>query len=571
MPSDSSDNPARVKFLFILFMKAQPCYAGILEALMRAAHRQALPHRVPRPQSRARLGIQTRLFLWQVSLFSSLMLILVGIQVYTLYQSVRKEYGQRALLISRTVAQIPSLIEAFDHPDPSRVINPLANRIRAQVGADYIVVGDHRGIRLAHPLPDRLGKPMVGGDNHEPLAGREIISLATGSMGTAIRGKVPIFDAAGRVRGVVSTGYLLPTLQSLARRVILGLLPWYGLGLGFALLSSIWLSRRIKREMLNLEPEQIAALVLQHQSVLEALQEGVLVVNAKGQVELANPRALQMLGLPPETQGRYALQEAWPELYHSGLLKDSPVANAPLRLGSLPVLVGVIRMSNGQWVVTFRDRAEIMQMAEELTQTKRYADLLRAQNHEFMNRLHTIAGLIQLEQSGEALALIRGEVAQTRVVRSLISSIEVPRLAALLIGKYERAKELGIRFELETGSSLQAGWERVSESLELIVGNLVENAFEAVQALPVGTSRQVSVMIGEDPEGLKLEVRDNGPGVPETLGSRVFERGVSSKGRGRGLGLYLVKQQAEGLGGQVRYFRRGGLTVFQVSLPPIGD
>ncbi|WP_299432833.1 sensor histidine kinase [uncultured Meiothermus sp.] len=542
-----------------------------LEDSVSIASRRPIVDFVPRPRPGRRLGIQQRLFLLQVSLFAFLMVILAGIQVYVLQQSVRQEYGERALLISRTVAQIPSVVAAFGDPDPSKVINPLVNSIRRQVGADFIVVGNRQEIRLAHPLPDRLGRTMVGGDNVEPLAGREIINVAIGSMGASIRGKVPVFDPSGNVIGVVSTGYLLPTTQSSAAQVSLALLPWFGLGLVFALISSVWLSRRIKREMWNLEPEQIAALVLQHRSVLSALQEGVLVVDRDGKVQLANPRAAQMLGIPHDLAIPLAVREVWPDLYQSGLLSTEYVENELLRIRTLPVLVGVFRMSNGQHVVTFRDRAEIMQVAEELTQTKRYADLLRAQTHEFMNRLHTIAGLIQLGKPTDALGVIRSEVSQSGAVRNLISSIEVPRLAALIIGKYERARELGIRLELESGSSLQSGWEKVSEALELIVGNLVENAFEAVLEQPRGSTSQVVVMIGEDPEGLQIEVRDNGRGVPIPLRNRMFERGVSSKGEGRGLGLSLAKQQTEGLGGTLQHFNRGGLTVFQVSLPSLAS
>ena len=533
---------------------------------MNPANRKPLVDFVPKLVRRRRLGIQVRLFLLQVLLFSLLMLILAGIQIYVFQQAVRKDYGERALIISRTVAQITPIIEAFDDKNPAEVINPLANRIRQQVGADYIVVGNKQGIRYSHPLPDRIGKPMVGGDNYEPLAGREIISVATGSLGTAIRGKVPVRDASGQVMGVVSTGYLLPTVQSIAARVSLNLLPWFGLGLLFALLSSVWMSRRIKRELFDLEPEQIAALVLQHRSVLSALQEGVLVVDADGKVQLANPRAAHMLGISTRTDSPLPISEVWPQLKQSSLLESSNTENESLQIGTLPVLVGVFKMGKGQHVVTFRDRAEILHMAEELTQTRRYADLLRAQTHEFMNRLHTIAGLIQLGKPSEALNVIRSEVKQTGAVRALIADIEVPRVAALIIGKYERARELGLQFELEPGSLLRSSWVRASEVLELVVGNLVENAFEAVLEKPL-VSPKVTLMIGEDPEGLQIEVRDNGLGVPAQMGSRIYERGVSSKGQGRGLGLSLVKQQTEALGGSLQHFKRGELTVFQVSLP----
>lgn len=521
---------------------------------------------VPQPSSR-RLGIQMRFFLLQVAVFSVLMAALAAVQILTLQRSVQKSYGERALLISRTVATIPEVVAAFDDPDPSSTINPLVNRIREKVGADYIVVGDKQGIRLAHPLPDRLGKPMVGGDNDAPLAGQEIISVATGSLGAAIRGKVPVRDAAGRVIGVVSTGYLLPTVHSIALQVSAALLPWFGLGLLFALLSSVWLSRRIKRAMLELEPEQIAALVQQHRSVLNALQEGVLVVDAEGQIQLANPRAAQMLGIlaPGETLPR--LEAVWPDLAQSGLLQGGNTENESLRIGSLPVLAGVFAMPGGQRLVVFRDRAEILEMAEELTQTRRYAELLRAQTHEFQNRLHTIAGLIQLQRPAEALEVIQQEAGQIETLRDLVADIELPRLAALVLGKYQRARELGIRLCLEPGSALSAAWAPHSQALELALGNLLENAFEAVLEKPRGQERSVTLALGEDPEGMQLEVCDNGPGVPAELERRIFERGVSTRGEGRGLGLSLVRQQITQLGGELSFFRRGGHSVFRVSLP----
>lgn len=521
---------------------------------------------VPQARSR-RLGIQMRFFLLQVAVFTLLMAVLAAVQILALQRSVRQSYGERALLISRTVATIPEVVAAFDDPDPSSTLNPLVNRIREKVGADYIVVGDKRGIRLAHPLPDRLGKPMVGGDNDAPLAGREIISVATGSLGTAIRGKVPVRDAAGQVIGVVSTGYLLPTVHSIALQVSATLLPWFGLGLIFALLSSVWLSRRIKRAMLELEPEQIAALVQQHRSVLNALQEGVLVVDSGGQIQLANPRAAQMLGIPGTGENHPRLEAVWPDLAYSGLLRGGNTENESLRIGSLPVLVGVFAMPGGQRLVVFRDRAEILQMAEELTQTRRYAELLRAQTHEFHNRLHTIAGLIQLQRPAEALEVIQQEAGQIEALRDLVADIELPRLAALILGKYQRARELGIRLRVEPGSALSAAWAPHSQTLELALGNLLENAFEAVLEKPRGQERSVTLALGEDPEGLQLEVSDNGPGVPAELGRRILERGVSTRGEGRGLGLNLVHQQVTQLGGELCFFRRGGYSVFRVSLP----
>lgn len=533
--------------------------------MARAAPRETFADLIPRRSKPQSLGIQLRLFLMQVLVFGLLTLSLAAIQVYVLRQSIQQEYGQRALAISRTVAQIPTILAAFDSPQPSQAINPLANLIRQQVGADFIVVGNRQGIRLSHPLPDRLGKPMMGGDNDLPLSGQEIVSVATGSLGTSIRGKVPVWKN-GQVVGVVSTGYLLPTVQSLAGQVSLTLLPWFGLALLLALVSSVLISGRIKRDILDLEPEQISALLQQHRAVLAALQEGVLLTNQKGEVQMLNPKAVQMLGLSEPISLPIWLADLWPELYSSAALAGYNQENLSLRLGSLPVLVSVYRMTDGRFVITFRDRAEIVELAKELTQTQQYAGLLRAQTHEFMNRLHTIAGLIQLGKPTEALKVIRTQTQQSRALQEMVKNVALPRLAALIIGKYDRARELGVRFSLEAGSSVGQGWHSLSEVLELAVGNLLENAFEALAATNLPTKETV-LLIGEDPEGLQIEVRQKGAPIPSELGQRIFERGFSTKGVGRGLGLSLVKQQIEGLGGNVQHFERGDFTVFQVNLP----
>ncbi len=521
---------------------------------------------------RGKLGIQVRLFLLQGAVVLLLTLALAIVQTVVLERSIQRDYGERALGISRMVATMPAILAAIEHSrQPSVEINALANRVRGMVGADFIVIGDVHGIRLSHPNPAKIGFSMYDStepraDTDEPLAGHEIISVAKGGLGISIRGKVPIFNAQKVVIGLVSTGYLLPGIQQIAARVSGSIYPWFGLALALALLSSIIIARRFKREMLNLEPEQISALVLEHRAVLSALQEGVLVIDASGAVLLANSQAAQMFGLQEPIQ-TISISSLWAELFDSGLLANSSQAqNQALRLNGLPVLVNVLEAADGRRVVTFRDRAEITQIAEELTQTRQYSDLLRAQTHEFMNRLHTISGLIQLERKDDALNLIHLESERARVMRDLISEIQVPHLAALIVGKVERARELGVQFGLEPGANLGSEWTALAaDVLVPVLGNLIENAFESV--LETSKNPTVTLAIGTDPEGLQLEVIDNGAGVPETWRQRIFEPGFSSHGATRGLGLALVQQRIHALGGSVLCFERASKTVFQVSLP----
>jgi two-component system, CitB family, sensor kinase len=523
-----------------------------------------------------RLGIQARFFWLQALVFSVLTLALAGVLVYVLTNGIREDQSKRALLTAQMVAQTPTLLEAFDAPSPSlEVIQTLIGHMRIRSGVDVLGVEDANGKALALSVLEGFRDRLPAVDNREPRSGWETVHFSKVGERTAVRGMVPVRNRWGEVVGVVSAGYILPSVPRLAFGVGLTLLPWFTVALAFALLSSIWLSRRIKSAMLNLEPHEIASLVVQHRSVLNTLQEGVLVVGQAGRVKMLNPRAAQLFGVNLETHTQTASElfvcDLWPDLHYGDVLRHESLKNLPLLLESLPVLVNVSPMGAGEHLVTFRDRAQSVQMAEELTQTKRYTDLLRAQTHEFKNRLHTLAGLIQLGRSEDALGIIRAQSRQIDEVRDLIAEIAVPRLAALLIGKFERARELGVTLNLEPGSGLTAGWANRSEVIELIVGNLLENAFDAVLEPDLEPSfkhpGRVTLVIGEDPDGLQIEVQDNGHGIPETLRKNIFDLGVSSKGEGRGLGLSLVQQQVIALQGKLEHFRRDQITVFQVSLP----
>ncbi|WP_456832444.1 ATP-binding protein [Deinococcus sp. UYEF24] len=534
------------------------------------------------PTVRAGLGLQWRLFLLQAAVIGFLVVLLgvaltLGFRRYT-----ESEFGQRALIGSRTVAVLPSVIQALERGILDPQVNVLANTIRRQVGADFIVIADRRGIRWSHPRPDHVGRPLTGTNNNEPpheddapMHGHEQISVSKGSLGTSIRAKVPVFAPDGTVLGLVSTGYLIPTVMSSAARVTLTLWPWFGIGLTLALLGSMWVSRRIKRELLQLEPAQIAGLVQQHRAVLDALQEGVLMIAPDGSISAANPLATRMLGLEHRVKP-LLVSVLWPALAESGMLHGQRrhAGGHPdllLALDSTPVLVRSMPCGDGR-VVTFRDRAEFTRIAEELTHSKELTDLLRTQSHEFMNRLHTIAGLIHLGRSAEALRLISDQAEHTSDVRELLAGIEVPAVAALIIGKVARAQERRVQLILEGGSSLSAAWEDIGgDVLVPVIGNLLENAFEAAgEHQPIGAA-QVRLMIGEDPQGLEIEVRDNGAGVPAAFLDRSSQAGApgrfSTHGPGRGYGLPLVRRTLAAMGGTLDQLRRGDQTIFRVNLP----
>jgi two-component system, CitB family, sensor kinase len=218
-------------------------------------------------------------------------------------------------------------------------------------------------------------------------------------------------------------------------------------------------------------------------------------------------------------------------------------------------------------VTTLRDRTELLELRRELDLTKHVTDTLRAQAHEFDNRLHTIAGLIELGEADEAVRFVH-RVASSRSEFSgaVTAAVRDPSVAALLIAKASQAAELGVDLRIAPDSSLPALSEELSGDVTTVVGNLVDNALDAAATAP---QRWVEVGLGLVDGEVDVIVRDSGPGVPEGMEREVFRRGVSTKAVDtgeRGIGLALVHLLCTRRGCDATASSDGG-SVFTARLP----
>ncbi|WNQ12755.1 sensor histidine kinase [Paenibacillus aurantius] len=527
-----------------------------------------------------KLKLQTKLILLIGSLLS-LVIVVLAFSFQRMWTTSHKEQiGATALNIAKTVAAMPDIRRAFQDPDPARLINPLVEPIRVETGAEFIVVGNRQGIRYSHPDPDRIGKDMVGGDNGPVFEGRSITSEAKGSLGLSLRGKTPVLDDNGNVIGVVSVGFLLEDINEQAVHyrntvLLIAFLTLLG-GTGGAIL----IARGVKKSILGLEPEEIGHLYQEKKAILESIREGILAVNRTGTITLANQTALQLLGVPENgtVTGRYILDvlpsSRLVEVIASGQAEfdqEMILGDEVVVVNRLPVLDEDHRVIGA--VSSFRTKSELYRLNEELAQVKLYAGGLRAQTHEYSNKLYMISGLIQLGLYQEAIDLITRE---TDVHQNFIGFImeEIPSrlLGGLLVGKFNRANELKVELVVDPESTFKDIPSSVNRfNLVTILGNLIDNAMEAVLEQEEGR-RRVTVFLTDLGEDLIVEVEDTGKGVPEEAGERIFVSGFSTKeGGNRGLGLALVKQAAEQLNGYVTYAsgEQGG-TVFTVVVPKQG-
>lgn len=526
------------------------------------------------------MKLQTKLILIICSLLTFIILSLSGIYYIVITNVFDDQIGERALKVAETVAIMPEIRRAFSDPDPSRIIQPISESVRMKTNAQYIVVGNREGIRFSHPIPDRIGKYMVGGDNGPVLDGQSIISRATGSMGPSIRGKAPVLDAGGNVIGIVSVGFLTDNIDRINDTYQHGIVILSLVSLAVGAGGAVLIAHSVRRSTHGLEPKEIGLLYTEKKAVLESIREGILAVNQQGMVTSANRFALQLLQLAEneEILGKH-IEDVLPNTRLPEVMRSGEAEfDREMVIGDHEVVVNRVPITDRQNRVTgavssFRSKSELYRLAEELSQVKRFADSLRAQTHEYSNKLYVISGLIQLESYQEAVDLINREVkVHQSLIQFIMREIPDPVIGGLLIGKYNQAQELKLNFEIDYESSFRDIPDHMDRSLLVtIIGNLIDNAMEAVLArkdLPEHTGT-VTLLLTDLGQDLIIDCEDNGVGIPEKLSKSIFEKGFSSKqGEHRGIGLALVVHAVNKLSGYITFSRNSGTgTVFTVAIP----
>ncbi len=523
-------------------------------------------------------SLKARMICLVCLLVFSLTLVAGGLYTAMIGEVLEDQIGKRALQVSRTVAQIPLVKQQIVKEHPEGHLQSLAEQIRREVGAEFIVIGNRDGIRFSHPKTDRLGKKMVGGDNAPALErGESYVSRAVGTLGPSIRGKVPIFAEDGSIIGVVSVGYLQENVRGIIYDQQLKVGALEGVLVVFGILGAVSISNRFKRAIFGLEPEQIARLLTERETIIDSIREGIVAIDREAQVTVVNRQAIDILGKDSEAQviGQ-PIRDVLPGAKLSRILSGGEQRHdQELEVNDVIMLINTVPMlEKGEIigaVASFRRRDELDILAKQFSQVKGYSEMLRAQTHEYSNKLHTIAGLIQTDHNREALELICQETAGYQgLIAFLAKAVPYPVLAAFIIGKYNHAQELRIEFEIDPDSQLKDVPSELSrEKLVTILGNLIDNAFDA--ALQGENQTKVKLSMTDAGNDLVFEIEDSGTGIPTERSEQIFKRGFTTKQNDRGQGLYLVEKALKDLGGQITLGNSDlGGALFSVFIPKRG-
>jgi sensor histidine kinase regulating citrate/malate metabolism len=418
-----------------------------------------------------------------------------------------------------------------------------------------------------------IGRPFVG--NVEPaLAGRAFTETYAGTLGRSVRAVAPLVED-GDVVGLVAVGISTESVGRLLSDRLRGVAIGAVLVFGVALAGATLVSRRVRRQTRGLGGEEIGRLYEFYDAVLHSVREGLLLTDNERRIALVNDEARRLLDLPDDVVGRPAwtvpLAPALRELLQEGTeVSDTLLLTGRrvLLVSQLPALWSGRRLGN---VVTMRDHTELQDLTGELGQVRALAESLRSQAHEAANRMHTVISLVELGRPDDAVAFATAEIESAqRLTDDVISAVDEPVLAALLLGKAAQASERGIELVLTRDSAVNPHDVDTGRDLVTVLGNLIDNAIDAMAEGNSGHAHRVTVTLRESDDELLLQVADTGPGLDPDHVRDAFRRGWSTRqardAHGRGLGLALVAQVVRRRGGTVGVRNDGG-AVFTVRLP----
>ncbi len=522
----------------------------------------------------ASLTLRTTITLLVCSVIALVLLVTHSVYLTQSTEQTRLSLEEKAKAVLHTLTVSPFVANELIHANDKYALQNYIEEVRQQNDLLFIVVMDMQGIRHTHPDRSLIGKHFIGGDEVKALHGQESVSEAQGTLGTSLRIISPLFDHQHQQIGAIAVGIATDKVQQIMaanRWVTYWAVAFGGL---FGALGAYFLARKIKKIMFGMEPSEIASLLEERSAMLQSIREGIIAVDADENITLINDEAKRLLRHGDLknlllTEG----SKHWPTLLHLRQVLASGQARQDEEIefnGNTLLTNSVPLRVNGKVtgaIVTFRDKTEISQLIQRLSGISHYAEALRVQAHEFMNKLHVILGMVNIKAYDQLENYIMDTANYYHAeVGSLIRQIKDPVIAGFILGKMNRGRELGIDVSVTPASYLpESAQAEETHELVTVLGNLLENAMEALDGRP---DPEIVLTFDYDEGRLRCTVCDNGKGIEPAALSQIFEHGFSTKGSRRGIGLFLVRQSLEKLSGSIECLSALGKgTRFIVSLP----
>ncbi|WP_445478787.1 ATP-binding protein [Lysinibacillus irui] len=523
-----------------------------------------------------KIPLQTKILGLISALILFIVCLLASVFAYLQYVDARTQVKQLALQSAMTISLMPELKESIGKSDLELSFRPIADQVIDQVNAENIIIEDREKIIYSHRNPSQVGKKSFDHtNNHGLIFGGSNNFEVERESGSVLIGKVPIIADNGeytRVIGTVAVEYAEKDIYQNIYKRVKSILIASLIVLILGIIGGVFLTKSIRKDTMGLEPHEISSLYRERSAILLSVKEGIIAIDHHGFLTLINHSARSMLNLIDDSSIGHHIKFVLPSINIDHVLqKGKPIHNVEIIINDKVFIFNFIPIVENEQIVgvvsSFRDKTELRKLIDTITEVREYSEGLRAQTHEYANKLYLLSGLIQLERYQDAFEFIQKESAnhqhQNRILFNQIHDINVQ---AILLGKLGKASEKKITFEIDPDSYVDLLPSHIEiTDIITIIGNLIDNAFDAVANQE---ERKVIFSITGIGNDIIIEVADNGKGIAEDVFESIFDLHSSSKGKNRGYGLFNVKQIVDSLGGtvEVNNDKEGG-AIFTVFLP----
>ena len=510
-------------------------------------------------------NIHRRIFITQLVLIVTLALFLgVSGTLINIHFEVEKR-DQNLQNIAEAVASSPLIDDKIANPDDKKtteLLNEYLDSLKISLdNIDVISFVSRENIRLYHSNHELIGTEYDGAiPEFEKVSKEYYTSNETGPSGSQRRAYAAVYDKNGNYTGFVMTILLLENIKAETLQILFIFALITIAAILIELIISAELSSSIKKSLHGYEPNVFSAMFQVRDNILESLNEGVLAVDKNGIVQFANRSAAKMLG---KKKAKELINTPFTDCCNDGFIKnvistgekefniqEQSIDNSNVLIDCIPIkekddIIGAVAI--------LHNREEYTKLMEDLAGTRYLVDSMRANNHDFTNKLHVIMGLIQMEMYDDAVSYIENiSIVQRETISKIMSVVDEPSIAALLIGKSARASELNIKFILNDESHYsKTDLLLPSELMVTVIGNLIDNAFEAINIKDIQRQKELRFGIYSRENALLITVEDTGIGISKDNLEHIYDNGFSTKGEGRGTGLYQVKEMVEAIGGKI--------------------
>ena len=523
-------------------------------------------------RSRIDARLATQILVLQLVVVTLTLIVAFGLFAMFNRQRLDSQYHVHALDIARVVASSPTVvtnIARYDNaplvPDPELVdelargpIQGVASRVEQRTHVMFVVIANTSGIRVADPQRDRLAR-HISADLAAPLAGHETTSHDDTVFGLAIVAKVPVFEpGSNRVLGVVVVGISTKSFDEQFSKNLRVMAVMAGTLLLVGVIGSVVLFRRWRGLTLGLRPGEIIELVRTQAAVLQGIGEGVLAADTSWNTTFVNDEACHLLDIGPETGRDVGDIGLTPRVLDVFKAADSTLTLATVGERIVVVSARPVAREGRQLgtVLVARDRTDVESLTRQLDAVQVMSTVLRAQRHEFANRLHLLTGLLHSGNVDEGLQYLE-ELLGSGPLGSALPGIDAIRdayLQAFLAAKGAAARETGVTLQIGENTWVP-GRLILPVDVTTVLGNLLDNAIDAVR-MSGNTTKTVDVELLQEGTTLHITVADSGDGVASGFVEHLFTEGTSTKPDsgipgGRGIGLALSRQISRALGGDL--------------------